>query len=82
MSLINVLLPLPDTPVTATKHPKGIFTFKFFRLCSRAPLIERNSLLGSRRITGISTDRLPDRYWPVIDSATFKTPPTAPLYTT
>ena len=79
MSRIRVLFPLPDTPVTATKQPRGILTFKFFKLCSRAPRMVRNSLFGSLRIAGIATVRAPERYWPVIESLTFNTPLTGPL---
>src|SRR3954470_22163674 len=36
-SLTSDDLPLPLTPVTATKHPSGMWTSTFFRLCCRAP---------------------------------------------
>jgi hypothetical protein len=62
MSLTSVDLPEPDTPVTATKHPSGISTSMPFRLCSRAPLITRESADGLRRSSGRGIDRLPEMY--------------------
>jgi hypothetical protein len=35
-------LPLPDTPVTQVKQPKGIFKSIFFKLFPVAPPISRN----------------------------------------
>ena len=40
ISLINVDLPDPDTPVIQVNVPSGISTSMFFKLCSAAPLIE------------------------------------------
>ena len=39
---INVDLPLPDTPVTQVKLPKGIFKLTLFKLLPVAPVISRN----------------------------------------
>ena len=45
MFFTNELLPQPDTPVIVVITPKGIFTFIFFKLFSRAPIIFIKSLL-------------------------------------
>jgi hypothetical protein len=47
MSLTRVLLPDPETPVTATKLTERNPTSMLFRLCSRAPTT-RNSSTGGR----------------------------------
>ena len=39
---INVDLPLPETPVTHVKLPKGILRLTFLRLFPEAPLISKN----------------------------------------
>ena len=78
MSRTSVDLPDPDTPVTATKQPSGIFTSMSRRLCSRAPLTVTNPAPGRRRTVGTGTDFLPDRYCPVIDSLTLRMPLTGP----
>ena len=39
ISLINVDLPDPDTPVTAINCPSGMSTLTFFKLFSCAPLM-------------------------------------------
>ena len=39
---ISVDFPLPDTPVTQVKVPKGIFKFTFFKLLPVAPKISKN----------------------------------------
>ena len=52
MSLTSVLFPLPLTPVTATKHPSGMRTSMFVRLCSRAPRTVIQLSPGSRRRSG------------------------------
>ena len=54
ISLIKLLFPLPDTPVTQVKVPSGISTSIFFKLCSSAPLIFRNFLLPFLLFFGIS----------------------------
>ena len=38
-SFTKVDFPEPETPVTQLNTPNGIFTFKFFKLCSFAPII-------------------------------------------
>ena len=78
MSPTSVLLPLPLTPVTATKHPSGISTSISLRLCSRAPRTASHASPGSRRSAGTSILRLPDRYCPVIDCFDFSTSLTVP----
>ena len=70
--MTSVLLPLPLTPVTATKQPSGNSTSMFFRLCSRAPRTASHASPGSRRSVGTSIVRLPDRYCPVIDAFDFE----------
>ena len=67
MSLTSVLLPLPLTPVMATKHPSGKSTSMCFRLCSCASRTVIQASPGVRRISGMGIERLPERYWPVID---------------
>ena len=39
---INVDLPLPETPVTHVKLPRGILRFTLLRLFPDAPLISKN----------------------------------------
>ncbi len=41
MSIINVLLPDPETPVTHIKQPSGMRTLMSFRLFCSAPFISR-----------------------------------------
>ena len=78
MSLTSVDLPEPDTPVTATKQPSGNSTSMFLRLCSRAPRTTSDSSAGLRRSSGTGIERLPDRYWPVIDAFDRSRPLTGP----
>ena len=59
------LLPLPLTPVTQVKVPKGMDTSMSFRLFSAAPRTVRTWPLPSRRVSGTAMYRLPERYWPV-----------------
>ena len=66
VALMSDDLPAPDTPVTATITPSGIFAVTFFRLCSRAP-VSFTQLVGSRRVSGTSMRSAPDRKRPVID---------------
>ena len=70
--MINVLLPLPETPVIAIKRLKGISILIPFRLFPEAPF-KTNFLpwMPSLRL-GISIDFLPERYKPVIDLFDFK----------
>ena len=76
---MSVLLPLPETPVTATKHPSGISTSMSRRLCSRAPRTVMASPEGCRLRAGTGIDRLPEMYDPVTESFTFSMPVTGPL---
>ena len=75
MSFTSVDLPDPDTPVTAIRHPSGNETSMSLRLCSRAPRTVTTSPSPGRRRAGTGIDRLPDRYWPVIDALFVKMPP-------
>ena len=82
MSLIRVDLPEPDTPVTDTKQPSGISTSMPFKLCSRAPRTTSHSPRGSRRMAGTAIERLPERYWPVIEALQFTRSETEPAQIT
>ena len=67
-----MLLPLPETPVIATKRARGISILIPFRLLPDAPF--KTSFLfwmPSLRL-GISIDFSPERYNPVIDFFDFK----------
>ena len=77
--MTSVLLPLPDTPVTATNVPSGTRRFTFFRLCSRAPITSSVFPLPRRRRFGTGTDRSPRRYAPVIERGSASTASMDPL---
>ena len=63
----KVDFPLPDTPVTQVKLPKGIFKFTLSKLLPVAPVISKNlPFLASRLLFGISILNLFDKYLPVI----------------
>src|SRR5512133_3895822 len=62
ISIINVDLPEPETPVTQTKRLRGILTLMFFRLFSRAPRISKKVVEGSRRFRGYGITLSPRRY--------------------
>ena len=62
VSLTSDDLPEPDTPVTHVNTPKGIFTFKFFKLFSLAPIISIASLLGFLLFSGTLICFLLDKY--------------------
>ena len=53
--MTSVLLPLPETPVTAVNVPSGNVTSRSLRLCSRAPLTTSCLPLPFRRSFGIGT---------------------------
>ena len=55
--MTSVDLPLPDTPVTTIKLPRGNSTVTFFRLCSRAPWTISFSPLPWRRPRGLRCER-------------------------
>ena len=82
ISFTNVLLPDPDSPVTAVITPKGNLTFIFFKLCSLAPLISINIPLPFLRFSGNGIYFSPLRYCPVIDFSTFSTSLGVPCATT
>ena len=64
---INVDLPLPDTPVTQVKLPKGIFKLTLFKLLPVAPVISRNlPFFANLLFLGTSILNLFERYFPVI----------------
>ena len=65
VSLTNVDLPLPDTPVTHISFPNGNSTSICFRLLPLAPLITKDLPLPSRRFSGTSIFSFPFRYWEV-----------------
>ena len=65
--MTSVLLPEPDTPLTAMNVPSGKVTSMFFRLCARAPRRTSFLPLPVRRLVGIGTDRSPRRNAPVIE---------------
>jgi len=62
ISLIRLLLPEPETPVTQTNLPSGISTSMCFRLFSAAPLIIMDLPLPGLRTSGTCICFLPDRY--------------------
>ncbi len=76
-----MLLPLPETPVTQTKRPRGILTSIFFKLYCLAPLIIRKSLLVFLTL-GASILRFRDRYLPVSELGFFITSSGEPIATT
>ena len=85
MSLTSVDLPEPETPVTATRQPSGNDTSMSLRLCSRAPRTVTTSPVPGRRRAGTGMERLPERYWPVMDALLVSSPPrpvTGPAWTT
>ena len=69
VSLMSVDLPEPDTPVTHVITPSGMSTVTLRRLLPRALRMRRTrSSWRGVRIGGIAIARLPERYWPVIES--------------
>ena len=69
IELISVDLPEPDTPVTATKSPRGMSTRDVLQVVG--PRALDGQLLAVARAPGRGRRRWsfsPDRYWPVIDS--------------
>ncbi len=79
--LTNVLLPEPDTPVTATNSPKGNSTEIFFKLFSVAPVILMAFPFPFRRSVGTGILFLPDRYCPVKESSSAATSAGVPAET-
>ena len=72
-------LPEPETPVTATIHPRGISTSIFCKLFSLAPIILNHlSSSGIFLSVGIGIFCLPERYAPVmlslLDNSSFNLP--------
>ena len=66
VSIRNVDLPPPDTPVTAVNRPSGMSMVMFLRLFSRAPFtVSRRPLVGLRRCLGEGICLKPVRYCPV-----------------
>ena len=70
-SFISELLPDPETPVTHVNTPNGIFTSKFLRLFSFAPLIVIETGFAFLLFLGTGIFFLPLKYWPVIEFGTF-----------
>ena len=62
MSLTRVDFPEPETPVTATRQPRGKATSMSWRLCSRAPRTTNWSPDPGRRMPGTGMERTPVRY--------------------
>ena len=67
MSVTSVLLPEPETPVTAVNVPSGKRTSRSCRLWARAPTTSSARPLPVRRRAGMGTLRSPRRYAPVIE---------------
>src|SRR5690606_36674956 len=68
VSIRNVDLPPPDTPVTHVKVPSGKPAVTFFRLLPRAPTtLIFLPLVPGRRSAGTAIPISPERYWPVRD---------------
>ena len=65
ISFTRELLPLPDTPVTTVKVPRGNSTSMWRRLFSAAPMTFRHLPLPGRRVSGTGIFFLPERYCPV-----------------
>ena len=63
-SCTSVLLPLPDTPVTAVTAPSGMRRSTPLRLCSRAPVSVSHCGPTRRRDSGTGISRAPVRYLP------------------
>jgi len=82
ISLISVLLPEPEAPVTATSAPSGNFTVTLLRLFSRAPRTVSALPLPFRRRAGSSIPRRPEKYCPVGDALHFSTSLRVPCTTT
>ena len=61
VSVINELLPLPETPVMTVKVPKGTDSVTLFKLFSDAPVSFRAPRLGLRRCCGTAITRRPER---------------------
>jgi len=60
-------LPLPETPVTAIKVPRGIFAVTFCKLFPVAPLkVKYLPSFAFLLICGIEINFFPDKYCPVI----------------
>ena len=68
VSLIKVLLPLPETPVIAIKQPRGISISIDFRLLPCAPFKDRAFPCPVLLFLGIPIFFFPDKYCPVRDS--------------
>ena len=78
-SVTSVLLPLPDTPVTAVNVPSGNSTSRPLRLCWRAPLTTRRLPLPVRRSLGMGTMRSPRRKAPVMERGSSRRASSRPL---
>ena len=73
--------PLPDTPVTQMKVPRGSLTSIPRRLFSRQPKTSKNLPLPARRDSGTGIARTPDRYWPVRERGSAMTSSRVPAAT-
>src|SRR5580700_8679478 len=82
VSSISELLPEPDTPVTQTKVPSGMYKSTPRRLLRRAPRSPIHPPAGVsspshdsriRRVAGMGISLRPERYCPVSDVEDFET---------
>ena len=63
----SVDLPLPETPVTHVKLPRGIFRLTLSKLFPVAPVISRNlPFFANLLLVGMLIFSLLERYFPVI----------------
>ena len=62
IELTRVDFPEPETPVTAMNFPRGKRAVIFCKLCSCAPVISIKRPFPTRRSSGTSILRLPDKY--------------------
>ena len=83
MSLTRVDLPEPDTPVTATKQPERELDREVLEVVLAGALARRAARRrAAAASSGTGIDRLPERYWPVIDALFFSSAFTVPAWTT
>ena len=82
ISLTRDDFPLPETPVTTVKVPRGKETSMFLRLFSRAPRTVRNFPFPCRLRAGTSMRLRPLRYCPVRELGSAMTSSGVPAETT
>ena len=80
MSRTSVLLPLPLTPVTDDQAAERDLDVDVAQVVLASALDRRATRpTASGAVFGTGIVRLPARYWPVIESLTFRMPLTGPL---